>query len=225
MALLTAEDVLNKKFQATRMREGYDQDEVDDFLDEVVETFAKYEQENHELKARLAAAERRVAELENEPAQAAPVAEAPAAEQPAAQPEYAAQPQQAEEPAEQPAAQQQGAEPSQQQMSEPETATGMLALAQKLHDDYVQAGNEEHDRIVGEAKREAEQIVGEAKQEQERTRNELEQERSMLERKIDELRVFERDYRTRMRSYLEKLLSEVDSKSTGNSGSINPLGN
>src|SRR5690625_5971993 len=81
MALLTAEDVLNKKFQATRMREGYDQDEVDDFLDEDVETFAKYEQENHELKARLAAAERRVAELANAPA---PAAAAPEAEEPQA---------------------------------------------------------------------------------------------------------------------------------------------
>ena len=220
MALLTAEDVLNKKFQATRMREGYDQDEVDDFLDEVVETFAKYEQENHELKARLAAAERRVAELENAPA---PAVAAPEAEEPQAPAEpEPVQPAVPAQPAAQPAAQ--AAAPAQKQ-SEPESATGMLALAQKLHDDYVQAGNEEHDRIIGEAKREAEQIVGEAKQEQERTRNELEQERSMLERKIDELRVFERDYRTRMRSYLEKLLSEVDSKSTGNSGSINPLGN
>lgn len=210
MALLTAEDVLNKKFQATRMREGYDQDEVDDFLDEVVETFAKYEQENHELKARLAAAERRVAELENAPAQAAPEAVEP---QSPAEPEYVAP-----EPV-QPVAQ---AAPAQQ--SEPESATGMLALAQKLHDDYVQAGNEEHDRIISAAKREAEQIVSEAKAEQERTRTELERERSVLERKIDELRVFERDYRTRMRSYLEKLLSEVDSKSAGNAGAGHPLG-
>ena len=37
MALLTADDVLNKKFQPTKFREGYDQDEVDDFLDEVVD--------------------------------------------------------------------------------------------------------------------------------------------------------------------------------------------
>ena len=215
MALLTAEDVLNKKFQATRMREGYDQDEVDDFLDEVVETFAKYEQENHELKARLAAAERRVAELENAPAPAAAAPEVEGTQAPA-EPE-SVQPAVPAQPAVQAAA------PAQKQ-SEPESATGMLALAQKLHDDYVQAGNEEHDRIIGEARREAEQIVGEAKQEQERTRNELEQERSVLERKIDELRVFERDYRTRMRSYLEKLLSEVDNKSAG-SASANPLGN
>jgi len=38
MAMLTADDVLNKKFQATKFREGYDQDEVDDFLDDVVNT-------------------------------------------------------------------------------------------------------------------------------------------------------------------------------------------
>ena len=33
MTLLTADDVLNKKFQATKFREGYEQDEVDEFLD------------------------------------------------------------------------------------------------------------------------------------------------------------------------------------------------
>ena len=38
MTLLTADDVLNKKFQATKFREGYEQDEVDSFLDHVVET-------------------------------------------------------------------------------------------------------------------------------------------------------------------------------------------
>lgn len=209
MALLTAEDVLNKKFQATRMREGYDQDEVDDFLDEVVETFAKYEQEAHELKARLAAAERRVAELEN-----APPAEAP---EPT---EFAAggPPSDIEAPTDMEGFANQFSQMdagSSGNGTEPEAATGMLALAQKLHDDYVRAGTEEHDRIVGEARREAERLVGEAKQEQERTRNELEQERGLLERKIDELRVFERDYRTRMRSYLENLLSEVDSKDSG----------
>ena len=36
--MLTADDVLNAKFQATKFREGYDQDEVDDFLDLVVAT-------------------------------------------------------------------------------------------------------------------------------------------------------------------------------------------
>lgn len=34
--MLTAEDVLNQRFQIVKLREGYDQDEVDDFLDRVV---------------------------------------------------------------------------------------------------------------------------------------------------------------------------------------------
>lgn len=36
MALLSTDDVLNKRFSITKFREGYDQDEVDDFLDEIV---------------------------------------------------------------------------------------------------------------------------------------------------------------------------------------------
>ena len=36
--VLTADDVQNMKFQGTRFREGYEQDEVDRFLDHVVET-------------------------------------------------------------------------------------------------------------------------------------------------------------------------------------------
>ena len=36
--MLTADDVQSKKFQGTRFREGYEQDEVDSFLDHVVET-------------------------------------------------------------------------------------------------------------------------------------------------------------------------------------------
>ena len=33
---LTPEDVVNKQFQHVKFREGYDVDQVDDFLDEVV---------------------------------------------------------------------------------------------------------------------------------------------------------------------------------------------
>lgn len=38
MAQLSAEDVTSQKFKATRFREGYDQDEVDEFLEEVTGT-------------------------------------------------------------------------------------------------------------------------------------------------------------------------------------------
>jgi len=159
MALLTADDVLNKKFQATKFREGYDQDEVDDFLDEVVNTLRVMTAENEDLKSKLAAA------------------------------------------------------PAPQRLSEPESATGMLQLAQKLHDDYVRAGQEEGERIINEARAQATRIVAEAEETSARTLSALEQERSLLERKIDELRVFERDYRTRLKSYLENLLGDLESRS------------
>src|SRR3954451_12914107 len=60
---LTPEDVVNKRFQATKFREGYDQDEVDDFLDEVVNELRRLGEENEELRAKLGACERRVGEL------------------------------------------------------------------------------------------------------------------------------------------------------------------
>jgi DivIVA domain-containing protein len=223
MALLTADDVLNKKFQATKFREGYDQDEVDDFLDEVVNTLRVTAAENEDLKAKLAAAERRIAELSRAaesapafeaPAYAAPVYEAPA---PVAEPEPAPAPEPEPEPEPEPVFAAPVVAPApvaSQRVSEPESATGMLQLAQKLHDDYVRAGQEESDRIITDAKSQATRIVQEAEETSSRTLAALEQERGLLERKIDELRVFERDYRTRLKSYLENLLGDLESRGT-----------
>jgi DivIVA domain-containing protein len=191
MALLTAEDILNKKFSATKFREGYDVEEVDDFLDEVVRTLTNVQEENEGLRQKVAAAERRIAELSRNDAaaparaQAAPVA-APAMPTGPAGPK--------------------GNGP------EPESATGMLQLAQKLHDDYVRSGQEEGDRLITEAKTEGARIVRDAEETSHRTLSQLEQERSLLERKIDELRLFERDYRTRLKSFLQNLLGDLDAR-------------
>lgn len=214
MALLTADDVLNKKFQPTKFREGYDQDEVDDFLDEVVNTLRVVTGENEELKAKLAAAERRIAELTREGGNGAraaedaekreeEVVEAPARPVPAAAPVQPAPVQAA------PVAPQAGPVGS---SNEPESATGMLALAQRLHDEYVNNGREEGERIVSEAQAEGARIIKEAEDQHNRTLTQLEQERSLLERKIDELRIFERDYRTRLKSYLQNLLGDLDNR-------------
>ena len=199
MAILTADDVLNKKFQATKFREGYDQDEVDDFLDDVVNTLRAVQGENDELKGKLAAAEARVAELrraggKNIPAPAKFEAPAPEPVRVAPAPVVAV------------------VNPPVADGSEPESATGMLALAQKLHDDYVRSGQEEADRVIAEAKSSGSRIMREAEETSHRTLTQLEQERSLLERKIDELRVFERDYRTRLKSYLENLLGDLDNR-------------
>jgi vacuolar-type H+-ATPase subunit H len=94
----------------------------------------------------------------------------------------------------------------------PQEAAGMLALAQKLHDEYVRNGEQQRDRIVSEAREHATRLVREAEEKQRQTLGSLEQERSLLERKIDELRAFEREYRSRLKSYLEGQLRELESK-------------
>ena len=72
---LTPEDVVNKRFQPTKFREGYDQDEVDDFLDEIVVELRRLTQENDELRRRLSEA----GVADGDLAVPAPVAAAPAA--------------------------------------------------------------------------------------------------------------------------------------------------
>lgn len=211
MALLTADDVLNKKFQQTKFREGYDQDEVDDFLDEVVNTLRALQSENEELKAKLQAAERRISELGAGGGDYQPAEETPAqVDEPVAEEvETPAEPEVHEEQA--------PVEPQAHAFAAPggggdsaQSAAGMLALAQRLHDEYVRNGQDEGERIVTEARQQADSIIKEAEDKYNNTLAQLEKERSLLERKIDELRTFERDYRSRLKSYLEGLLRDVE---------------
>lgn len=199
MALLSADDVLNKRFQPTKFREGYDQDEVDDFLDEIVNTLRAVYAENDELKAKLDACENRVAELSR--GEVAPAAAPAVAPEPEPEPEPEPAPQVAFTP-----------QAPQAATSEPESAAGMLALAQRLHDEYVRNGQEESERIVAEARANSDRLVREAATKRDETLKQLETERSLLERKIDELRNFEREYRSRLKSYLEGLLADVDAR-------------
>lgn len=57
--MLTIADVTCKKFSATRMREGYEIAEVDDFVAEVEETLTRQQEEIATLREQLAAAEQR----------------------------------------------------------------------------------------------------------------------------------------------------------------------
>jgi DivIVA domain-containing protein len=201
---LTPEDVVNKRFQATKFREGYDQDEVDDFLDEVVNELRRLTEENEDLRGKLGACERRVGELSRATVARDNVEEAPTTVSPPV-PVPVAQPVAQPEPA-RPAAQLEAAAQG------PEAAAGMLALAQKLHDEYVRNGEQQRDRILTEARDHATRLVREAEEKQRQTLGSLEQERSLLERKIDELRAFEREYRSRLKSYLEGQLRELEAK-------------
>lgn len=55
--MLTPEEVVNKRFTITKFREGYDQDEVDDFLDVVVVELRRLVAENEELRVKLNASQ------------------------------------------------------------------------------------------------------------------------------------------------------------------------
>ncbi|MDR2382136.1 MAG: DivIVA domain-containing protein [Bifidobacteriaceae bacterium] len=235
MAQLTADDVVLKGFQTTKFREGYDQEEVDDFLDEVALSMRTLTAENDDLKSKLAAAELRIAELEAAAADLLPEAVAapggaPGRPAPAPIPVPVPAPNAVPEPSRAApggpsaftppvAAPAVAAAP----LPEEESATGMLALARKLHDQYVQAGQEEGDQILSEAKAKATGIVREAEETAQRTKARLEKERSDLEREIEGLRIFERDYRTRLRTYLSNLLSDIDG-SKGDQKPVDALG-
>lgn len=215
MELLTPDEVLNKKFQVTKFREGYDMIEVDDFLDLVLGTLRAVYLENDELKAKLEQAESRVAELSRAGAEEA------ADQAPATARFEEAAPEPTPEPEPEPEVATRVTETAQPAAREPEMATGIIQMAQKLHDDHVRAGQEEGERLVSEAKSEGERIVREAQEVSQRTLTQLEQERNVLETKIDELRTFERDYRLRLKSYLQNLLGDLDQRGAGLGGSDN----
>lgn len=203
---LTPEDVVNKRFQPTKFREGYDQDEVDDFLDEIVVELRRLHQENDDLRKQLAeggtgakAAAAPLAAKAPEVAEPVPAAPAkPAAPEPAVE----AAPVVESKPAAAPA----GA------TSSVESAAGVLAMAQKLHDEYVNAGVEQRDKIIAEAQIEASSLVNDAQEKSRKTLGALEQQRSVLERKVEQLRGFERDYRSRLKTYIEGQLRDLDAR-------------
>jgi DivIVA domain-containing protein len=60
--MLSAEDIVNKQFKTKR--DGYDPDDVDDFLDEVVKELRRIQIENDGLNQKVLATESRVAELQ-----------------------------------------------------------------------------------------------------------------------------------------------------------------
>jgi len=189
---LTPEDVVNKRFNPTKFREGYDQDEVDDFLDEVVVELRRLNQENEELRQRLVAGESRIAELQRGAAQAPMAAPMP---MPAAAPE-------------QPAFAQGNFDPN---AMDPGNTNNLLQLARRLHEEHVREGMEKRDALISEGHATAARVVSEAEQNARGQLGALQQERQELERKVEELRGFEREYRTKLRGYIEGQLRELES--------------
>jgi DivIVA domain-containing protein len=219
---LTPADVRNKQFSTTRLRPGYDEEEVDAFLDEVEAELDRLVQENEELRAKLAEVLRGGKAPSALSAQSVPELMAP-------------EPPQRHEPERRP-------EPP--VMMKPvednmDTAARVLALAQQTADQAIADARREADETLGRARREADEILTKARRQSEqitgdaRARAEslerdaqerhrqamgtLVQSREELERRVDDLRAFEREYRSRLKAYLEGLLRDIDA-GTGDSG-------
>ncbi|AZZ48614.1 DivIVA domain-containing protein [Rathayibacter rathayi] len=204
---LTPEDVVNKRFQPTKFREGYDQDEVDDFLDEVVVELRRLNQENEELRQRLSSGDSRPSDArvsdaprESTPAPAPVVDEAP---EPQLEPEPTPAPASVTAPV--------GAQQS-SPVDEAESSSGLLQLARRLHEEHVREGAEKRDALVAEGRATAARLVAEAEAKQRQQIAKLEEERAGVEHRIDELRTFEREYRQKLKSYIEGQLRDLDSQ-------------
>jgi DivIVA domain-containing protein len=212
---LTPADVRNKQFSTTRLRPGYDEEEVDAFLDEVEAALDELIQENEELRAKLAEA------MRGRP----PVSLTPQPEVPEIRPEPVRH-----EPERQP-------EPVMISRPRPaednmDTAARVLALAQQTADQAIADARREADETLGRARREADDILTKARRQAEQVTSDararaeslerdaqerhrqamgsLVQSREELERRVDDLRAFEREYRSRLKAYLEGQLRDLE---------------
>jgi DivIVA domain-containing protein len=207
---LTPEDVVNKRFAQTKFREGYDQDEVDDFLDEVVVELRRLTQENEELRAQLSGGSAPSAVVDA-PVVAEPVDEPVVADEVVPEPVAAAPVPVSAVPA--PAAADDDAV----------STTNLLQLARRLHDEHVKEGADKRDALIAEGHATAARILAEAETKQRNDLARLNQEKAGIEHRIDELRSFEKDYRVKLKSYIEGQLRELDSSGTeGGTSSATP---
>lgn len=188
---LTPEDVVNKRFQPTKFREGYDQDEVDDFLDEIVLELRRLNQENEDLRQRLLASEGRINELQRSGAGLVAqlqTSESASAAAPSAFPEAAA---------ELPAV-------------DSSNTNNLLQLARKLHDEHVAEGIAKRDALIAEGHATAARLVREAEAAQRAEVQKFEREKALIENDIAQLRSYEREYRMKLKAYIEAQLGDLD---------------
>lgn len=179
---LTPEDVVNKRFTITKFRDGYDLDQVDDFLDEVVTEFKRYEDEIAELTAEK---ERLTVELEAAKSGADTEVAAPA---PAAV----------------------STDTGAVSAADAVKSSNMLQLALELHDKHVHEGEKKRDQLVSEAEETAHQLVSSAQKQRADELDKLGKERKKIEKHIEQLRDFETEYRGTLTSYIQGQLRDLE---------------
>jgi DivIVA domain-containing protein len=266
---LTPADVHNVAFSKPPIgKRGYNEDEVDAFLDLVEAELARLIEENEDLREQVSELDQRLgnAQADLEEARSRPPVAAPAAVSP---PTQAIQ-----RPVEPPPMRQQ-MEPPMRSMGAPppqsaDEHTGdhhvqvakVLSMAQEMAERLTSEAKSEADAMLGDARTKSEQLLSEARTKSDglvndarsraetmlndaRTRAEtlerqsrdkaatlvgdaerkqaeiigtITRDKSVLEKKIDELRTFEREYRTRLKTYLETQLRDLGDRASAAPG-------
>jgi DivIVA domain-containing protein len=201
---LTPADVHNVAFKKPSIgKRGYDEDEVDAFLDVVEAELSRLIEENSQLTARLSEFEAGGTPAPRVEAAPAPVAaEAPAAPAPVASGNGHTQ------------------------------AARLLQLAQETADRLTEEAKAESDKLLADAKSHSEALVGdattraeaaerdsrvkaealdaEAKARYDEVLGKLASDRVDLEKKIQDLRSYEKEYRGRLKSWISDQLAQLD---------------
>ncbi|WP_257954810.1 DivIVA domain-containing protein [Nocardioides sp. B-3] len=231
---LTPEDVSNKRFTPVRLREGYDMGEVDQFLDEVEAELAGLTKENEDLRSKLSAAQSGASTPTPAPAPVpAPVVapEPVKEEKPVPAPAPAPVPVAAAAPV--------GGVETIRVETVPQAsnaAARLLELATRNADELVEEAKNEADKVVGAARTKAERLEAESKSKSDRLEadarqrsqmldsetaerrqqmfGELEKERDKLNAEVETLRSFEREYRSRLKTYFTQQLESLQGTSS-----------
>ncbi len=207
---LSPEDVQNKLFTTVRLREGYETTEVDEFLEEVEAELNRLLKENDELRVKVAAdgADGDAAPVETKRPRGAAVT----TPTPAKPPEVVVR-----------KGDDIGA-----------AAAKVLNMAQRTADDVVSEAREEADKLLVDAKSTADHLTTDARvkadevdretrerttaleqqldEQRETALGSVQEEKSRLEREVETLRSFEREYRGRLRTFLEGQLQQLSSR-------------
>jgi DivIVA domain-containing protein len=224
---LTPEDVSSKRFTPVRLREGYDMGEVDQFLDEVEAELARLTKENEDLRSKLSAAQTGGSTGFQDTA---------TAQTPAVQ-ERAPEPPPTPEPTPVPVAEPVAASAAPETIrvetvpQASNAAARLLEIATRNADELVESAKNDADKIIGEARTKSERLESESKVKADRVESdartraqmldsetaerrqqmfgELERERDKLNSEVETLRAFEREYRSRLKSYFSQQLEAL----------------
>src|SRR5690349_7298674 len=224
---LTPADVHHVAFKKPPIgKRGYDEEEVDAFLDEVERELARLIEENNELRAQAERGGGRGGGGGSDPRLAAELADMKSQLDRVQREKVAAE---------------QAARSMQNELEQVRAtggsvvgATGdgeqqalrVLMMAQRTADDHVNDARREADKLLSDARAKAEEVTREARakadalerdarQRHQEAMGGLDAKRTALQKHIEELKQFEREYRTRLRAYLESQLRDLGDHGKG----------